>query len=99
MVQDGKVIIAFVFCIGVNDDPHPAAPPVQIPAAQEVQSVPCGVTSIQFYQSFVQCGQLFFIEHFVAVELQIIHRNAPGAGLLLHILGQLRQQLPNQAAD
>ena len=24
MVQDGKVIIAFVFCIGVNDDPHPA---------------------------------------------------------------------------
>lgn len=24
MVQDGKVIIAFVFCISVNDDPHPA---------------------------------------------------------------------------
>ena len=24
MVQDGKVIIALVFCIGVNDDPHPA---------------------------------------------------------------------------
>ena len=25
--------------------------------------------------------------------MQIVHRNAPGAGLLLHILGQLRQQL------
>lgn len=24
MVQDGKVIIALVFCIGVNDDPYPA---------------------------------------------------------------------------
>ena len=30
--------------------------------------------------------------------MQIIHRNAPGAGLLLHILGQLRQQLLDQGS-
>ena len=71
---------------------------MQIQVAQEVQSVPCSVTSVQLCQSFVQCGQLFFIEHFVAVELQIVHRNAPGAGLLLHILGQLRQQLLDQGS-